>query len=175
MNTLFTLLFSTMLLVTAPAKDTVSPQLTIRLSGREYQFKSHLVTRQLTAQHAINPNATLGFFTDRNDIFPFYFSCVLADLKGDAVLPGQYPALPMKDDLPAVSQTITRGGFIAMKMNSPNVANPEEYTAMPGPESFIIIEENNDHLAKGSFNARMYCVTDSTRQITISGTFVLSK
>ncbi len=175
MNTLFTLLFSTMLLVTAPAEDSVSPQLTIRISGKEYQFRSHLVTRQLTAQHAINPNATLGFFTDRNDIFPFYFSCVLADIKGDAVRPGQYPVLPMKDDLPAVSQTATRGGFIAMKMNSPNVANPEEYTAMPDSESNITIEENNDHLVRGNFSARMYCVTDSTKQLTVSGTFILIK
>ncbi|RFS21763.1 hypothetical protein DVR12_13970 [Chitinophaga silvatica] len=148
-------------------------ELKVIVSDKEHTFSKDVVSRQLTAQTQISPRKTLGFFTDRDENIPFYFSCVMLDSASDKISTGDYPLLRVQNDMPVPVKGLLKGGFLAIKMNDKVIANPEEYTSMPGSKNVITIKEINDKEIKGIFNARMECTSDTTKQLDVSGSFVI--
>jgi hypothetical protein len=53
------------------------------------------------------------------------------------------------NDMPVVDPAKPRGGFIAIKMNDPAVANPGEYSSVRDIKNIIAIQEINEGEVKG--------------------------
>ncbi|MBB6501010.1 hypothetical protein [Pedobacter cryoconitis] len=133
-------------------------------------FNTDIIWRQLTAQTKIDTNATFGFFTGRSAAIPFYFSCVLVDIPSKKIGPGTFSVVEVKNDIPT-SDTIKKGGFIAIKLNKRNVARQDEYISVPGTGNTIIILSVNGTVVNGSFNTFMQCTNDEKKIINVKGTF----
>ncbi len=149
--------------------------LKVTIEGKEHTFYRDIVARQLIAQTFVNPNATLGFFTDRSEIIPFYFSCVITDIASGKITLGDYPVMRLVNDMPVADSSTSKAGFLAIKINDKEQANPLEYTSIPGDKNLITIQEITAREIKGLFNAQMQCITDTTKQLYVSGSFVIKR
>ncbi|RBL91670.1 hypothetical protein [Chitinophaga flava] len=149
--------------------------LKVTIAGKEHTFYRDIVARQLIAQTFIDPNATLGFFTDRSEIIPFYFSCVITDIASGKITLGDYPVMQLVNDMPVADSSTRKAGFLAIKINDKEQANPLEYTSIPGSKNIVTINEITAKEIKGLFNTQMQCVSDATKQLNVSGSFVIKR
>lgn len=178
MNRIITLsLFSLLLFIAgfSSAQTSNSSSLIVKMPDKTYTFNSDIVSRKLISQKVLPPDATFGFFTDRNDSIPFYFSCVLANIASKEIIAGNFPVLAVVNDMPVVDSTIRQGGFIAIKRNDTTIAHPEEYTSIPGKGNMITIQQITPNEVKGIFNTAMQSVSDPGRKIAVSGSFVIKR
>lgn len=171
------LLFLGLFLWTGFLAQAQTATLSVTVTGAIHQsftFQTGVVSRQLIAYQAVPPEHTLGFFTDRNENIPFYFAGVLADLQ-QPVAAGDFPMLPVVNDMPELSTATLKGALLTLKINNPGIARPEEYISIPGTGNLIQIQDISSSEIKGTFSSQMQSVSDASRQIQVSGSFVLSR
>lgn len=87
--------------------------------------------------------------------------------------PGDFPLMQVINDMPVLDTFTRKGGFIPIRMNDLHKANPEQYTSLPGSKSTITIQDLTDTVVKGRFNALLQCVTNSTKKISMTGSFTI--
>lgn len=170
---LLCLSFLTSLIVQAQ-KSYINVKITGAFS-QEYTFNNDIIQRELIAQKIIDPKKTLGFFVNRNPSVPFYFSCVLVNLVDTTFAAGVFPVIRIVNDIPALTSNTIKGGFISIKINNKDIARPDEYISVPGNLNEIIIKQIKGSDVKGTFNTVMYCISDTSKQIQVKGSFELYK